>query len=196
MSRGTYTRIANRIKQSTFVLPIFIFVVACFALATIRTAFDFYTNLLGVDELNIKSFGVPFVDIVNKLTVAFMPQVLTMVCWYIALAMEPANKMERWIRAGAFFMGISATIVDIYLGFVFYAQPDGSGSPLLMSAFVDTFFSEIAWTVSFGLMLELVYDAKREFTKLVRAEPPAPRAKSKNKGPAHQQSPLEFRSNK
>lgn len=179
MSRGTYTRIANRIRQSTFILPLFLFILAGLAIGTVRMGFDYYTNWLGVMNMGLKEFEPPIVHIFNLLTVATMPQILTVVCFYIFLAMEPVNKTEKYIRWTTLGIWVIAMVIDIYLGYLYYGKPGGGGHPLLMAGVVDTLFSEVAFTVCFGLVLELRGDAVREFRKiLVGDTTPKPRVQS------------------
>ena len=166
MSRGTYTKLADKVRGWALVLPIFLAFVGVLGISTVRGGLDMYTNWLGILDLGLKTFNSPVIDFINKATMALMPQALTIVCWYIALAMEPENRKEQIIRLIVFAFGIAVTLIDIWFGYIFYALPGGGGHPLLMSVVIDTFFSEIAWTISLGMTIDLFPDARREWSKV------------------------------
>lgn len=171
MSRGTYTKLADKVRSSGLILPIFLAFVGVLGIATVRGALDMYTNWLGILDLGLKTFESPIIDFINKITMALMPQVLTIVCWYIALAMEPESRKEQLVRLVVFGFGIAVTLIDIWFGYIFYALPGGGGHPLLMSVVIDTFFSEVAWTISLGMTIDLWPDARREVDKLFLGKP-------------------------
>ena len=165
MSRGAIQTMADRVRKSTFVLPLFIGIVILLFASIVGMGFDFYTNLAVVRELGIRSVGVWPIDVLRLFAVAVLPQFVPVVFFYIGLAMAPRNRQEEWIRAGALIVAVGITILDMWFGYVWYSG-DGGRNPFLMAVIIDTLFSEVTWTVMFGLFLEFKDDAMRETRKL------------------------------
>lgn len=166
MSRSTIQTMAAWIRTRAWVLPLYVFITGLMIASLVRMGADFWTNVAVVTEMNIRSFGHPILDFLNLGTLAMLPQFVPVVAFYMALAIQPRNKEETWARRIILSIAIAITLLDVWFGYKWYAL-DGHNYPFLMAGIVDVLFSEITWTVMFGLFIELKSDAWRETQKLL-----------------------------
>lgn len=162
MDESVIRKISDRVRESHFIIPIYWFIVIGFIACTVRSVFDFYTSYVGVSSMQVQGFSNQWADILNRATVAAMPQVWTNIAALVLLALEPTNRTEQWIRWGAGLTMLVAIYVDVLTGYYFYfLEGTAAGSTfhsLIMSGVADTLLSEGGWTVCFGLLLALRVD--------------------------------------
>jgi hypothetical protein len=161
MANVAIRSIANWARNSAFVLPAFFFTTLVFIAATIGMGLDFLTNVNAVWAMDIQSFGHPILDFLRRFSLALLPQAIPPVAFAVGFAVGGASKDERYLRYVAFGIAISITLLDIWLGYVFYSS-NGKEHPLLLAGLIDTLFSEIAWSFAFGLLVELKADTVKQ----------------------------------
>lgn len=178
--RNAFKKIGDRIRGSGFIIPIgWLLILACGA-TLVTSLSDFYTSYRGVGDLPIQPAdpGNEFELALRWLyviCVALIPQLVTVIGSFAGLALLPENTEEQWIRRAAISFALVAVLIDVFTGYYYYIKPEYASfiplldwgdaavreaqiSALVMSAGVDTLFSEVGFTVAWGLTFEVWHD--------------------------------------
>ena len=161
MTRRTgFRAMGDIIRNSAFIIPIYIAIVLMLGVATVRSWLDFTTSLAGAESLFFARGTVNYE--LNVFSLAAMPQLITIVFSYVALA-TPFNNEFKWLKLAAIAALMGSLALDIYTGYLYYNTI--SHFPWAMSGLADTAFSEIGFTVAFGLTLDLFPDVRKRFAQ-------------------------------
>jgi hypothetical protein len=138
---------ANRIKDSSFIIPIFVFVVAACLISLAILWEDYSTSLFGYQALPTRKANDWVIPMV-----AAMPQVFQVILFYAFLRDTNTNK---WALALAFGLFLVDSGTDVYY------KSNGFQSNLILLSVLETFTvytlgSEVLFTMSFGLFFELL----------------------------------------
>ena len=189
MSNVAIRSIANWARGSAFVLPAFFFTTLMFIAATIGMGLDFLTNVNAVWGMDIQSFGHPILDFMRRFSLALLPQAIPPVAFAVGFAVGGSSKDERYLRYAAFSIAISITLLDIWLGYIFYSA-NGKEHPLLLAGLIDTLFSEIAWSFAFGLLVELKADTWKQASRIFSKSQPQSSAPRQSQSKPARDNPL------
>ena len=160
MTRRTgFRALGDIIRKSAFIVPIYGAIVLLLGVATIRSWLDFTTSLVGARSLFFAE-GANYE--IQVFSLASMPQLITIVFTYVALA-TPFNQEMKWLKLSAIAVVMASLAFDIYTGYLYYVGV--SYHPLAMSGLADTAFSEVGFTLAFGLTLDLFPDVRKRFAQ-------------------------------
>jgi hypothetical protein len=197
MAKSVYKAWGDKIRQSGFILPLALALVAGCLITVVTGVNDYYTSFRGVERLSVNatlpdptSFELTLATL-RQYAIAGMPQVLSVVLGFTILTYLPNRKDRRettlWLSGLAVFL--ISNYVDINTGYHYYitspfndmSMTEALGSPvgrkavgdaLLMSIIVDTLFSEIGGSFLWGLLFEVYPDAIKQFNKVFGREDP------------------------
>lgn len=150
------TGLANHIRKRGYIVPVYLIIAVLFAGTVYRMYCDFMTSVYGVKLLNPASMGSTVEDYASIVSLAIAPQALTVVLSYVFLDLDwRKDRQSLFVKLGVLVFLIFIIAMDVWTGYMFYAQ---GGHPLFFSLVADTLFSELGWTLSFGLLVELKSD--------------------------------------
>jgi hypothetical protein len=169
MSQNTaFRRAADRMRQSAFVLPMFLVFLALMAISLVIGYEDYYTSYWGYTSLPTQ-FGFSW----TAVAVALLPQVGQAGAAYIAIALAD-NEDDRLYVIMAFVIWVLLFGIDIYTD-TFYRTDYSwqvSNEIMLTAIFqsigIFTIGSELAFVVGFGMVGELLPDAIAELFSLIQ----------------------------
>lgn len=180
MSKNTFAKIGDRIKESPFVVPIYWMIIVGFLMSLVILANDFYTGYAGVLKAPkpiLKNEFEEWLYFARMIVLAGLPQVVGVIGVYISMALNPENQQEERILKIATAVTAIAVTVDLLTGLMYYFPLDITfqniaNNPwemiwsIIMSGMIDTIGSELMFIVCFGLAVQLRSHAQASWNKL------------------------------
>lgn len=159
-SKMAFEIAGDKLKKSSFLVPIFLVTLALFICSIFLLYEDWHTSLWGYERLSTQP-GFPFTGYI----VASLPLLVQILAGYFAIALgfdgrKDTNKLAMY----AFFILAAAFLVDVYTD-VIYRVGEQQEVPVtwvegvLQSIIIFTLGSEMAFTVSFGFLRVITFQA-------------------------------------
>lgn len=155
----TFRRAADRIRQSAFILPIFIIYLLLLAISCLTSWEDYWTSFWGYEALPTAE-GYWYV----AYAVALLPQVGQAAAAYIVIALADNEEDRLYMIIGA-ILWVLLFFIDFYTDMFFRNGLDWNVglevwiAALLQTVGIFTLGSEVAFIVGFGMVCELLPDA-------------------------------------
>lgn len=188
MSKSQVRKMAERLRNSPFVVPIFATAVLLALMSVLYTAADYTTSLYGVRLLPVNRVW-PILDYAY----AALPQALQIITGYAMLALDIEDNEDRKFRRAASLIFLLALVVDNGTD-VWYTMSEAARAMFLtmtynadavssvitsigMSLTIHTIGSELMFVVGFGLTFQLMSDVieqMRNIRRTIQGEPRRP----------------------
>ncbi len=159
LSHTTFKKAAKRIRESEFVIPVFIVFLVLWLMSIAFAVEDYWTSFLGYELLPTQP-GFWWTAYI----VAALPSVGQIAAGYIAIALGWDEKADRKYTILSLFIWSILFSIDAFTDMSFrMAVPDPSWKTALTAVFqtvgIFTIGSELAFVVGFGMAFQLLPDA-------------------------------------
>ena len=159
LSHTTFKKAAKRIRESEFVIPVFIVFFVLWLMSMAFAVEDYWTSFLGYNLLPTQP-GFWWTAYV----VAALPSVGQIAAGYIAIALGWDSKADRKYTMLSLSIWLMLFLIDAFTDMFFrMAVPDPSWKTALMAVFqtvgIFTIGSELVFVVGFGMAFQLMPDA-------------------------------------
>jgi hypothetical protein len=159
LRRTTFKKAAERIRESEFVIPVFLVFLALWLMSMAFAVEDYWTSFWGYALLPTQS-GFWWTAYV----VAALPSVGQIAAGYIAIALGWDEKADRKYTVFSIAIWLILFTIDAFTDMFFRMDvPDPSWRTALTAIFqtvgIFTIGSELAFVVGFGMAFQLLPDA-------------------------------------
>lgn len=156
----TFKKAADRIKESEFVIPVFIVFLLLWIMSLGFTAEDYYTSLLGYEGLGTKP-GFWW----TSFLVAALPSVGQIAAGYIGLALGWDDDNDKKFTVLSVLIWFLLFTIDAFTDMSYrMSVPSGTTWQIILTAVfqtvgIFTIGSELAFVVGFGMTIQLLPEA-------------------------------------
>lgn len=156
----TFRKAAERIRESEFVVPVFIVFLILWLMSMLFTAEDYWTSFLGYQGLPTQA-GFWWTGYV----VAALPSVGQIAAGYIALALGWDAKEDRKFTVISILIWLLLFGIDAFTDMSYrMSVPNGTSWQIVLTAVfqtvgIFTIGSELAFVVGFGMTMQLFPEA-------------------------------------
>lgn len=160
----TFRKAAERIRESEFVIPVFIVFLLLWLMSMGFAAEDYWTSLLGYNNLPTQA-GFWWIAYV----VAALPSVGQIAAGYIAMALGWDAKEDRKYTVISICIWLLLFSIDAFTDMAYrIAVPEGPTWEVVITAVfqtvgIFTIGSELSFVVGFGMTMQLLPEAVAQF---------------------------------
>lgn len=178
MATAILKSVADKVRDSAYIMPIFFMVCIGLISSTILSINDYWTSYMGVISLPLRdgaSAGefAKLISWLSDVAMAATPDVTITVGGYILLTFK-YERGQRWVWWLTLAVVAMAIWGDVQTGFLYYMPPASLAQEssvfwaYFRAGFVDTLGSNVIFVVCSGLFFFLIGDFMREARIFIR----------------------------